>query len=151
MSPLLPNAFPLDTFQIDYLQAMINRAADALLCYRLVQANVATDALPCRPPRKPLRSHVFEPHSRAFEPHGSESHGCEPRSHVSKSRPHVFKPHVYERHSLGSTSSEPCLHVFKLHSFKPHPVGSLHFFDPDPAPPDPRLRIICLVLATLVV
>ena len=55
------------------------------------------------------------------------------------------------RKTFGASRSKPRFHFSEPHSFKPHPVGSLHFFDPDHAPPDPRLRNICPVLTTLVV
>ena len=77
-----------------------------------------------------IRASSSELGSHSFEPHVFE-----PRSHVPESCSHVFEPHVYERHSSGSTLSEPRPHVFG-----PHPVGSLHFFDPDPTPPDRRSR-----------
>ena len=73
-----------------------------------------------------LRSYVFELY--AFE------------SHISEPRSHILELHV----------SKPCTHAFEPRSFKPHPVGSLHFFNPDPASPDPCWRNICSVLATLV-
>ena len=62
---------------------------------------------------------------------------------------------VLRERPLGSHSSElrshvskPCSHIFEPRCFKLHPISFLHFFNPDPAPPDPRLRNICPVLAT---
>ena len=60
--------------------------------------------------------------------------------HVFKPYSDVFEPYVYERHSTSSTLSEPRPHVFGTHL-----VGSLHFFNPDPAPPDCCLRNTHLV------
>ena len=53
-STLSLDAFLLDTFQIDYLQAMTDGAVDVLSCYRPdsreIKANAATDALFYHPP-----------------------------------------------------------------------------------------------------
>ena len=166
---LVRGPLPLDTFQIDYLQATTDGAVDALSCYRPVQANVAADALPCRPPRKTFgasrfRSSRFRASPSRFRASHFQASFSRIRASLSKLdshsfepctlEPHVFEPHVYERHSSGSTLSELCSHVFKPyffepHFFKPHPVGSLHFFDPNPIAPDPRMRNIFLVISVV--
>ena len=76
-----------------------------------------------------------------------KSHVSEPCSYVSEPCSHVFKLCTLKLHV-----SKPRFHVaFKPYSFKPYPVGSLNFFNSDPVLLDPRLRNICLVLATLIV
>ena len=118
----------------------------------------------CRPPRKTfgasrfwvsrLRASLFGFHSfgallshlRAslFDSHSSEPSALEP--HISGSRSHPF-----ESHSLSLTLTNLALssRSLGLHPFEPYPVGSLHFFDPDPNAPDPRLRNIRPVTSVL--
>ena len=92
------------------------------------QANAAADALP----RQPLRNNFGASRFRASL--------SRIRASPSELDSHSFEPCALEPHV-----SKPRFHVSEPHSFKPHPVGSLHFFDPDPAPPDPRLQNTCPV------
>ena len=104
-----------------------------MLCRVTVRSKQMQLQMPCLVGlrERPLGLHVSEPRSHVFEPHVSA-----PCFHVFE--PHAFEPRVFES-------------FFGPHSFGPHLVDSLYFFDPDPAPPDSRLRNICPVLATSVV
>ena len=65
---------------------------------------------------------------------------------VSLFEPHISEPrsHYFESHFLSFTLLNFALssRSLGLHSLSPHSIGSLHFFDPNPTPPDPRLRNI---------
>ena len=101
-SPLSLDAFPLDTFQIDYLQAMTNGAVVAPSCYhfqlnyREVQANTTADAFSSQPLRKTFGVSRFRT-SRFQASLSSFQVSCF-RASLS-----YFEPHVYEPHSPGST------------------------------------------------
>ena len=169
--PLLLNAFPLKAFPESII--FKPRPTELLMLCLVTDLPVARTRqmqlqMPCLvglqerplgPPVSKLCPHGFEPRFHVSEPCSHVFELCALEPHISEPRPHVFKPYVYERHSSGSTLSEPLsLSLTPLNlalssrssdlTLSGLILSALYTFS---TPPDPRLRNIHPVLATSVV